>query len=53
MDGVNRHSLSFSKIPSLALSAVAYLFFWGVFDQMLHLLLPEAHLFVLLERLTG
>ena len=53
MDGVTGHSPSLSKIPSLALTTVAYLFFWGVFDRMLHFPLPEGRLLVAIEKLVG
>jgi hypothetical protein len=42
-----------SWILSIILTAVAYLFFWGVFDQTLHLPLPEGRLLVAIEKLLG
>ncbi len=38
---------------SLSLTAVAYLFFWGLFDRLLHLPFPESQLTVLMEKLLG
>jgi len=38
---------------SMTLTAIAFVFFWGIFDRLLHLPMPEARLFIWLERLLG
>ncbi|MFQ5851050.1 MAG: tripartite tricarboxylate transporter TctB family protein [Candidatus Binatia bacterium] len=38
---------------SAVLTVVAYVFFWGIFDRLLHLPMPEARLFMWTERLLG